>query len=101
MWLSYDDMSGEWIVNGKWGETISQLEATVVGSESPSVGSAFDGTGWDMNAFGLGGAGLDGYMGVWYDNMMGDYPLAASEGELFRFEYTGSSVPCLQRYSDE
>jgi hypothetical protein len=85
MWLSYDDMDGEWIVNGKWQHPLTGAYAAV--ENATSIYSSVWLTGQYENTM----------MGTWYDSMYEEMELPPGEGELFRFVYTGEGVPCLNR----
>jgi hypothetical protein len=92
MWLSYDDMSYQWVVSGAWSERVSSFTAIVEEADmvyvSHPIASSWVGQGYDT---------MSGAMYAWPDTLMGDELLEPGEGELFRFEYWGPGVPCLLR----
>jgi hypothetical protein len=101
MWLSYDEMMGEWVVSGAWSERVSSITAIVDGADmaymSHPVGSMWMSTGSDNWAGPTAMYAWNDSM-AWLDSVMSESPLPAGEGELFRFQYMGSGVPCLRRY---
>jgi hypothetical protein len=99
MWLSYDDMSGEWSVNGKWDRSLITVATMVVGSQMayPGIGLAPVEMVWNFDHT------TDPMMGEGFmtsNNGETGTTLTAGEGELFRFMY-GSGVPCLVGYYDD